>query len=451
MGARPPGGRSARAAYDPVVTFPGSSGGNPFEQILGDLMKVMGGAATGSGRVELARTFAQQLAAGTGTEANVDPAERIAFEQLAHVAELHVTEITGLTVTPSGAPVEVTAVSPGLWAWHTVDDWRFLLEAMSSPGSPDEKSGPARPSSEGAEDGGSSRAEGPSPGTPAEPGLGLADLGPDLPAATGGSPEMLARMMATFGPMIAAMQLGSAVGHLARSTLGPFELPIPRPQPRLLIVPANVTRFADAWSLAPDEVRLWVCLREETLQAVLARPPVANRLSELLLAVVHGASAEADEVLKRIGGTFEGSDPASLQRLFTDDPTELFDLQPSPDRERAVADLAAVTAAVLGYVEHVLDTAADRLLGGRRAIREAWRRRQMSREVADRMIEEMLGLDLGPVQIDRGVHFVEGVLERAGEDGLARLWSQDDALPTPTEVDAPGLWLERIDLGRSSG
>ena len=38
------------------------------------------------------------------------------------------------------------------------------------------------------------------------------------------------------------------------------------------------------------------------------------------------------------------------------------------------------------------------------------------------------------------------MVERAGEDGLARLWTSARTLPTPAEVDAPGLWLERIDL-----
>jgi uncharacterized protein (DUF2342 family) len=41
---------------------------------------------------------------------------------------------------------------------------------------------------------------------------------------------------------------------------------------------------------------------------------------------------------------------------------------------------------------------------------------------------------------------VRGVLERAGDEGLSRLWHSERELPTPAEVDAPGLWLERIDL-----
>ena len=35
---------------------------------------------------------------------------------------------------------------------------------------------------------------------------------------------------------------------------------------------------------------------------------------------------------------------------------------------------------------------------------------------------------------------------RAGEDALHRLWEADRDLPTTAEVDAPGIWLARIEL-----
>ena len=41
---------------------------------------------------------------------------------------------------------------------------------------------------------------------------------------------------------------------------------------------------------------------------------------------------------------------------------------------------------------------------------------------------------------------MRGVVERAGDEALARLWVSPRELPTPAEVDAPGLWLARIEL-----
>jgi len=436
------------------VAFPGpGAGGNFLEQILGDLLQLMGGSSPGGARIDLARTLAQGVASGGEPEKNVDPGDRMKFEELARVAELHVAELTGLSITPNGAAIEVAAVAPGAWAWQTVEDWRFLLEAMASP--------PAAPGANepgttepGADEPGPTDTEGAAGEGPRPKGtLGYVDTSPDVslpgdidhdPGSDHGPADLLARWMATMGPMLAAMQLGSAVGHLARSTMGPYELPIPRATPRLLVVPAHASRFAEDWSLDPDEVRLWVCLREITVHAVLSRPHVADRMRELLVRVVQGMAEETSGLVDQLQG-LDLTQPEALQNLLGD-PTALMSLEPSPRRQRSAEDLLAVVAALLGYVEHVLDLASTRLLGGRGAIAEAWRRRQVDRESSDRAAELMLGLDLGPAQIDRGADFVRGVFERAGDEGLARLWSSPHTLPTPAEVDAPGLWLERIDL-----
>ncbi len=430
----------------PEVDIPGpGGGGNSLEQLLGDLLQLMGGVTPGGGRIELARTLAHGAATGGQPEGNVDPSERIRFEELARVAELHVSELTGLSVTPTGAPVEVIAVGPGAWAWRTVEDWRFLFDEGAD-------GAPAGTAAAATGDRGSdSRPPGGTPPETAPTGLGLVDLGPedlgedaDRPAA--GPADLVSRWMATMGPILTSLQLGSAVGHLARATLGQYELPVPRPSSTsLLVVPANVEAFARAWSLPGDEVRLWVCLREMTINAVLTRPHVSDRLRHLLTEVVQGMAGDTDALADRLQG-LDPSDPDSLQRLFGD-PDAFLGADVPPERRRVSEELTAVTAALLGYVEHVLDRAGGRLLGGRTALAEAWRRRQVDREAADRTAELLLGLDLGPAQVDRGTQFVHGVLDRAGEEGLARLWSAPETLPTPAEVDAPGLWLERISLG----
>jgi hypothetical protein len=47
--------------------------------------------------------------------------------------------------------------------------------------------------------------------------------------------------------------------------------------------------------------------------------------------------------------------------------------------------------------------------------------------------------------VARGKGFVQGVVDRAGEAGLAPLLTRSDAIPTANEVDAPGLWLARLE------
>ena len=62
----------------------------------------------------------------------------------------------------------------------------------------------------------------------------------------------------------------------------------------------------------------------------------------------------------------------------------------------------------------------------------------------DLFVERLLGIRLGDDQVARGKNFVQGVVDRVGEQPLTRLLALPDSLPTPNEVDAPGLWIARV-------
>ena len=77
---------------------------NPMGGLLGDLMKVIGsGPGSGDSWFEAARTLAFGVATDGGEDENPDPLVRIAFEDLARVAEMHVVEATGIAPPMAGA------------------------------------------------------------------------------------------------------------------------------------------------------------------------------------------------------------------------------------------------------------------------------------------------------------------------------------------------------------
>jgi len=118
----------------------------------------------------------------------------------------------------------------------------------------------------------------------------------------------------------------------------------------------------------------------------------------------------------------------------------------SPAQEALQPELTALVATVTGYVDHTMDRIGSSLIGSYGMITEALRRRRVEADQSDRFVERILGLELDRAQYDRGSAFAAGVVERAGEEALARLFEGSELLPTPTEVDAPGLWLARIEL-----
>jgi uncharacterized protein (DUF2342 family) len=118
----------------------------------------------------------------------------------------------------------------------------------------------------------------------------------------------------------------------------------------------------------------------------------------------------------------------------------------SPAQRALLPQLEALVCTVVGFVDVTMDQIGGGLLANYAMITEAVRRRRVEAADADRFVEQLFGLELGQPAYDRGSRFVEGVVERGGPEGLARLWHSERELPTPAEVDAPGLWLARIDL-----
>jgi len=399
---------------------------NPFQSMLGDLMNMLG--SNGPDQWEMTRAFALNVATGGNPEENVEPIQRIRVEQLSRVAELNVIEATGMPVTPDGRRLTCVPVGRGDWTAKALESWRSVLQAMAGP--PPAGLDPAV--------------------APVDPvGLDPVDSDP-----TGGMAAMLGQMASTMGPMFFGLQVGSVVGHLAQRTLGQYPLALPwAPADELLLVTANIAEFASDWSLPEDEALLWVCARELATNSVLSRPSVRSRFEELLLALAESQAAAQQDLAGRLRGmmTGEGSDPAlgagmeSLQGLFGDPEALLGDLL-TPESRRTSDQLTSLAVVVDAYADHIATVVGAKLVGAHTQLAEAWYRRRAERGKGEEAAGALFGLDLEQAQVDRGRTFVAGIIERAGQDGLTRLWEPVRNLPTPAEVDAPGLWLERIDL-----
>ncbi len=394
--------------------FGSSDPDNPMGGLLGDLLKVIGtGPGSSESWFEAARTLAFGVATDGGQDETPDPLVRIAFEELARVAELHVADATGITSSTGGVSFE--AVGPGQWSFRVLEAYRPVLKAMVEA---QQQGAAAVPSS-----------------------MDLSELDPEGTAGLGG---LLGQFALTLGPVFLGMQFGSAAGHLARRAFGQYALPLPWPESStLLLVPGNVARFAEDWSLPLQEVQLWVCLRELTMHAVLTRRGVRSSLTTLLGDASAHAAAAQKSIVERLG---EGlGDPAALEDALGDPEALLSDLI-SPEQRNISSALTAQTTAIGAAVDHFTASIAQTLTSSPAALREAWYRYRIEEGKGEQAFAGLFGLDVGQDEVDRGRAFVTGVIERAGEDALTRLWGDELDLPTPAEVDAPGLWLARIGL-----
>lgn len=398
------------------MSSPDPFGGMPF---FGDLARMIG--RQGPIAWDAARQIAHSIATDGQPEPNVDPLARIQLEQLSRVAELQIANASGLDPSHHGAGITITPVTRTQWVTRTLDDHRSLFESL-------------------AHSLGSSGTEG-AGATPA-----VAD--PLDPLDEDASTAWLAQLMGMLQPMTLGMAAGSMVGHLSTRSFGQYDLPVPRPpgDQVMVLVPA-IDAFAEEWSLGVDDVRLWVCLHEVAHHAVLGVPHVRSTLTELIERFVAGFRPDPGG-FERALADVDPSDPTGMeavQRLFTD-PEMLMGATSSPAQDEVRPRLETLVAAIVGWVDHIMDRVGGGLVGSYPQVTEAVRRRRVETSAADRYVERLFGLNLTQARIDLGSTFVDGVVERAGEEGLARLWAKPDDLPTPAELAAPGLWLARIDL-----
>jgi putative hydrolase len=385
---------------------------NPFEGMFGDLAKLLGSlGASGPVNWEVARQFATFVATEGSSEPNVEPVERIKLEELLRIADLHVAQATGLDTTVDGRVPTMAPVTRGEWARRTLDALRAPLEAL------------ATSLSTAGDDAGDEPGE----VDPADPMSGL----------LGTLPQIL-------GPFMMAAMAGSMVGHLAQRTFGQYDLPLPRARSaELVVVPQNMSAFASEWELPEDDLRLWVCLHELTHAAVLGLPHVHDTLSTLLLEYAGAFSPDAHALEDKLGD-IDPSDPSSFQRVLGD-PEAMLGMVQSDAQRALLPRIAALTGVIEGYVDHVMDAVGRGLIGSYAQLSEAQRRRRVEDAAGTRYAGRLFGLDLSRDAYERGAAFVRGVAER-DPDGLRRLWSSARMLPTPAELDAPGLWLARIEL-----
>ncbi len=391
---------------------------NPFEGLpmFGDLSRALSGQ--GPLNWDAARQFAVLTASGgtglpgtpgydpgaAGHSANVDPSVRIKYGELATIARLHVADVFQLEVPER----EVEVATPEQWARQTLEAYRPLFDDMAT-------------------------------------SLGRSN---DLPDELSSDP--MATMMAGLGKLMApamlGMAVGSMVGNLARRAFGVYDLPIPRATQELALIPSTIDGFADEWEIDRDEMRLWVLSHELAGMTLFSLPHIADHLRNLVQQHVGAFEPDASALTDKLQTLdIEQSDPmAAMQQAFGD-PELLLGAVRSQRQLELEPQLDAAVAVTVGVIDWVVDAVAVRLIGGSALqIAEAARRRRTQTGPDDLFVERLLGIRLGAAQTSRGKAFVQGVVDRAGENGLSPLFTDAGAVPTPNEVDAPGLWLARV-------
>jgi putative hydrolase len=391
---------------------------NPFGFDLQQLMRML--QSQGPVNFDIAHQVADAVATAqpdTGepvTEPKIDPSVLASFDDVVRAAQVTVVETTGLAAT-LGIPS--VCVDRSGWAQATLEGLMPVLTALAGAL---QRSGPSEIGS-------------------------AASVGDDaVPAESG---DISAFLMQSLLPLLLGVWSGSMIGQLAHHALGQYDLPLPlHGPPRQRFVVRNVEAFGQEWSLPADELRYALALREVVHGAQRTVPWVRDELERLATEYVGAYEVKPDALQEQLGD-LDLSDPSSMASLTQlGDPSTLLGAMRSERQTPMLESLQRFVAVLEGYTDILVETLGERMMTSHARIDEALKRHRLDRGEAAAFVDRLLGLELDRGHYDMGIAFSRGVVERGGIEQLNRLWAGAHMMPTPTELEAPGLWLARIDL-----
>ncbi|MSZ68158.1 MAG: hypothetical protein F2712_05785, partial [Actinobacteria bacterium] len=370
---------------------------DPFEQepsgipFFAEIIKAMSSQAPV--QWDMARQFAMTTAmnsTSTATsEPNVDPAIRIAIQQLAAVADMHVRDVTGLETSRTSEVPHIDVVNRSMWVHHTLIAYKPLFTEFATSISGQTVIQPV------GSDGELSETE-----------------------HSGEINAMMGNLIKMMAPAMLGMSVGSMIGQLALRAFGQYDLPLPRePHEQLLFVARNCEEFAKDWSINISDMQMWLLVQELTFHAIYQNPIVRTTITDAVKKHVSGFRPSPNALAERLSKIdVTNNDPAAMMQKLLGDPSLLLGAVRSPEQALLAPKLDAMISAIVGYVDHVVDTVAERIIGTGAQIAEAVRRRRVEARSQDQFVEQLLGLRLTTKQMDEGHAFINGVIERAGFD-----------------------------------
>ncbi len=260
--------------------------------------------------------------------------------------------------------------------------------------------------------------------------------------------------LVSIGARITGVEVGALLSYLAPKVLGQFDPFYPGvdgvadtetgdlpPGGRLLLVAPNIVAVERELELVPGDFRLWVCLHEETHRVQFTAVPwlrgyLNTQIGEVVAtADVDGAALAAmlREAVKRISEAARGDGELSI-----------VDLVQTPAQREIVDRITAVMSLLEGHADVVMDGVGPDVIGSIVEIRRRFNVRRQGQGF-DKIIRKLLGLDAKMRQYRDGAAFCRAVIAAVGMDGLNRVWTSPETLPTKAEIADPQIWLDRMD------
>jgi putative hydrolase len=363
-------------------------------------------AAGGEGGVnwEMAHELARQQAS-TGGDPSLGAVERRAVVDAFSIAELWLDAVTDLA--PSGAAGQ--AWSRAEWVEATLPTWRTLTEPIATA---------------------LAAALAGALGTTVSDEMGGEAIGLDVNG-----------MVHRLGQTVFGLQVGQAVGSLAREVFGATDIGLPLlTSPVPVLVPGNVAAFGEGLDVPDEELRLFLALREAAATRLMTHVPwLRSHLLGAVEAYARGITIDTDQLEEAVRSV-DPTDPNALQAALSGG---VFGPQTTPEQQAALDRLETSLALVEGWVDEVSAAAAIAHLPHAVPLREMLRRRRAAGGPAEQTFATLVGLQLRPRRLRDAAALWAAIAAERGQSGRDAVWSHPDLMPTAADLDDPAGYGSR--------
>jgi len=386
--------------FDPSMMDP-----QMIQNIMGQFQSMMHASDDEDGPVkwELAKQTARQSVAGQDPSVGSFAAKEIA--DALRLADSWLDQATTL----EAANVPVVAWSRAEWVEATMENWREITDPVA---------------------------------TSLSEALSRAiteQLPGQLPEELQGAFGNMQPMMKNLGGSMFGLQLGQAIGELAQEVLSGTDTGFPIAGQRMAMLPVNIEEFGDGISVEPDQVRIYLALREAARMRLFANSPwLARDLTAMVQQYAAGINIDVSAIEDAVQ-TLDPTDPESMNQMFSG---SMFIPEPEGTQKAAIEQLETLLALIEGWVDVVVTDAAKPLASAT-ALREMINRRRASGGPAEHAFGSLVGLDLRPRRLNDATQLWATIQEAEGVEYRDAIWESQLRLPTEEDLDDPQGYVKR--------
>jgi len=262
------------------------------------------------------------------------------------------------------------------------------------------------------------------------------------PMTTGGIMPMMRGFM---GAMIAT-QLGQSVGALAIRVTGANDVALPLfKNCETHLIPQNITEWGEGLDLPKSEISIFLALRESAAVRLFTHAPwLSTYMQDAIAAYGRGIKIDIDAIQRQAedaisSGALDIENTDSINLAIT---SGMFMPEQSTQQAAALEKLEMALALIEGWIDHVVDLAAQDRLPSLAALQEVVRRSRVTNSPTQQLFKSLLNLEVSPRKMRETAHFWSELNRLVGNDGRDHRWEDAALLPRSEDIADPAAFLK---------